>query len=475
MKLSLRLLLGYFIIVAVAAFFVFNTFVKEVKPGVRKATEDTLVDTANLLASIVSVDSTEGRVETGRLTSAMAQINHQPIDARISEIVKNRMEYRVYVTDAQGIVLYDSSGIDTGSDYSRWNDVYLTLRGHYGARSSRLDLEDENSSVMYVAAPIYIAEKIAGVLTVSKPNRLFAPIVQASERKILTAGGSLLGIAFAIGLLMVGWINRDISRLIRHAEAVGAGQAPCLPRLGSPEFTLLANSLEAMRRKLEGKEYVTRYVHTLMHELKSPLAAIRGAAEILLENPPPETARRFSENIAQQAHRVQHLIEKMLQQARVEAQLTLERERLDISTLALAIVENKTPQAAARNIRFNTELASSQIEGDALLLTQAITNLIDNALDFSPDGTMIDLSGKIAADGHYRLAIRDYGLGIPDYALDRVFERFYSLPRPNGAKSTGLGLSFVREVAERHLGYIEITNAPNAGAEAVLLLPCHPT
>lgn len=97
-----------------------------------------------------------------------------------------------------------------------------------------------------------------------------------------------------------------------------------LPAMGSSELNDLALALESMRLKLDGKAYIEQYVHTLTHELKSPLAAISGAAELLRESPPPETAQRFLINIEQQSARIQQLVDKMLVQARLESRVDLQ-------------------------------------------------------------------------------------------------------------------------------------------------------
>jgi two-component system sensor histidine kinase CreC len=91
-----------------------------------------------------------------------------------------------------------------GQDYSRWNDVWLTLRGEYGARSTQSNPDDPESTVMYVAAPVVDQGKIIGVLSVGKPNSAMAPVIHRSERRILWAGGALLGIALLIGLVAGG-------------------------------------------------------------------------------------------------------------------------------------------------------------------------------------------------------------------------------------------------------------------------------
>ncbi|STM48996.1 two-component system sensor kinase [Escherichia coli] len=108
-----------------------------------------------------------------------------------------------------------------------------------------------------------------------------APVIKRSERRILWASAILLGIALVIGAGMVWWINRSIARLTRYADSVTDNKPVPLPELGSSELRKLAQALESMRVKLEGKNYIEQYVYALTHELKSPLAAIRGAAEIL--------------------------------------------------------------------------------------------------------------------------------------------------------------------------------------------------
>src|SRR6187549_1353178 len=125
MKIGLRIFLGFFLIVGLAAFFVMRLFVEEVKPGVRQAMEASLVDTANALATLAAPDLRDGHIRDGRFAQALATLHAQPLEADISGVRKLGFDYRVYITDAKGIVVYDSTGTDVGKDYSDWNDVYL--------------------------------------------------------------------------------------------------------------------------------------------------------------------------------------------------------------------------------------------------------------------------------------------------------------------------------------------------------------
>lgn len=477
MRLSLRLLLGFFLLVAIAAWFVLNIFVQEIKPGVRRTTEISLIDTSRLLAELTMAELagkalTRDNLAQGTLSQAIAHLQQHPIEATVDGLAKRQVNYRIYITDAKGVVIFDSSDLALGADYSRWNDVYLTLRGKYGARSSRDDPKDADSSVMYVAAPLLQEGKIVGVLTVTNPNRAMAPVVARSEQRLQTAAILLLGIALLIGLATILWLTRALRRLETYAIAVSQGEAAPLPKLSSPELSRLGRALEQMRLKLEGKAYVEQYVHSLTHELKSPLSALRSASELLLESPPEPVARRFITSIREQGERMQHLIDKMLQLASLESRPMLERKPLSIHSLIEQQIALLQPHAERRQLRLIASLQEATIEADALLLGQAIANLLDNAIDFSPADGCITLQGERTGE-HYRLAITDQGAGIPDYAQPRLFERFYSLPRPHKGKSTGLGLSFVREVVERHQGTITLVNNPGAegGACATLTLP----
>ncbi|WP_421507992.1 two-component system sensor histidine kinase CreC [Erwinia rhapontici] len=468
MRIGMRLLLGYFLIVAVAAWFVLSIFLKEIKPGVRRATEGTLVDTATLLAQFARADILSGQPQQGQLAQAFSQLRGYPVHANISGIAKRRNEYRVYLTDAKGIVLFDSSGVATGQDYSRWNDVLLTLRGEYGARSTRSNPDDDASSVMYVAAPVRDGANLLGVLSVGKANSTMVPVIRRSEHRILWAGAALLGIALLIGLGFVLWINRSVGRLVRYADSVTEGDVQPLPAMNSTELRKLAQALESMRLRLEGKRYIEHYAHALTHELKSPLAAIRGAAEILRECPPAEVVQRFSANILQQNIRMQRLIDNLLRQATLENRPEIQRQSVSLLPLIASLCDSRTVQAQGKYLAFDdAAIDGLSVRADALLLEQALGNLLDNALDFTPLEGEVRIQVSQSTD-EVIFRVLDSGSGIPDYAMPHIFDRFYSLPRSNGEKSSGLGLAFVQEVARLHQGNITLTSRPEGGVCAQL-------
>ena len=471
MRIGLQLLCGLVLIFALAAWFVLEIFVEEIKPGVRSATEDTLVDMAQMLAPLALDDLQEGKMADGRLASAFARLNQSPINALIDGHLKQQAEYRIYVVDAKGKVVYDSDGVDLGKDYSRWNDVYRTLRGEYGARSTRSDPDDPASSVMHVGAPIRDNGQIIGVVTVAKPNSSLQPYVDRTERRLLGYGAGLIGLGLLFGALLSWWLSRALRRLTGYAQAVSEGRRAELPHYRGGELEQLATAVEHMRTQLEGKAYVERYVHTLTHELKSPLAAIRGAAELLQGDMSREQQQRFVGNIDSESARLQQLIERLLNLAQVEQRQGLEEQAsIPLAALVDAVLNAQCARIEGAGLHVEQTVAADvKVFGEPFLLRQALGNLLDNALDFTPPGGVLRFSAQ-TLHNDVQVSLFNQAAPIPDYALPRLSERFYSLPRPaSGRKSTGLGLNFVEEVMKLHGGTLQIGNV-EGGVQVVLHL-----
>jgi two-component system sensor histidine kinase CreC len=468
-----RLFLGIVAVYVAAVAFLLYRISLDIDPRYRESAEESLVDTANLLATLLERQAYAGIIQTEELERTLQHLARRPLDARIFQIQKKAVVLHVYVTDALGTVLYDSAGRDTGKDYRGWRDVHLTLAGQYGARTTLADPADPSSAVMYVGAAIReraspdADESIVGMISVGKPVAAFSPFIANAREKLFVAGGIAVA-AFAVLLLMVTvWLVRpfglvtDLWRALRSQRG-GAG------RVLSP-FRAAFND---MRDALAGKSYVDEYVATLTHEIKSPLAAIRGAAELLRE-PVPEDARiRFTRNIEEQVARAQDLVDRMLELSSLERRAALsQREPVAVAALADAVRDELATVAAQRDVELFIDVDPAlTVSGDLFLLQRALSNLVLNAIDFAP------AESAVTVDAHptrtrVDITVRDHGPGIPAYAADRLFEKFYSTPRPGGRKGTGLGLAFVREVAQLHGGGARLANHPDGGAVATLSLP----
>ncbi|MGZ9741168.1 two-component system sensor histidine kinase CreC [Pseudomonas sp. GNP012] len=472
MPLGIRFFLVYALFIGLTGYFVLNTVMQEIRPGVRQSTEETLVDTANLMAEILRDDFKAGTLNQNRWPQLLKAYGERQPAAKIWGLPKNQVNHRIYVTDAKGIVVLDSSGVAVGQDYSRWNDVYLTLRGEYGARSTRSDPNDQGSSVMHVGAPIRDNGQIIGVVTVAKPNSSLQPYVDRTERRLLAYGVGLIGLGLLFGALLSWWLSRALRRLTAYAQGVSAGRRVEVPHYRGGELEQLATAVEQMRTQLEGKAYVERYVHTLTHELKSPLAAIRGAAELLQGEMPPIQRQRFVGNIDSESARMQQLIERLLNLAQVEQRQGLE-ERVDVplGTLVRELLSAQAARIESRQLQVEQSIAADlMLSGEPFLLRQALGNLLENALDFTPARGVLRLGARRIGD-QVEFKLFNQAEAIPDYALPRLSERFYSLPRPDsGRKSTGLGLNFVEEVVKLHGGTLSIRNV-DGGVEVIVHLP----
>ncbi|WP_248795280.1 two-component system sensor histidine kinase CreC [Pseudomonas sp. MWU13-2105] len=472
MPLGIRIFLVYFLFVGLTGYFVLNTVMKEIRPGVRQSTEETLVDTANLLAEILHDDVKNGTLSQSRLPQALKAYGQRKPAATIWGLEKNQVNHRIYVTDAHGMVLLDSAEQAVGQDYSNWNDVYLTLRGEYGARSTRTVDGDPNSSVMHVGAPITDNGQIIGVVTVAKPNSSLQPYVDRTEHRLLLYGAGLIGLGLLFGALLSWWLSAALRRLTAYAQAVSEGHKAELPRYRGGEMAQLANAVEHMRTQLEGKAYVERYVHTLTHELKSPLAAIRGAAELLQGEMPEAQRERFVSNIDSESARMQQLIERLLNLALVEQRQALEEQvEVPLAKLVDEVLQAQAARIERGHLQVEQSIAPDlTLFGEPFLLRQAIGNLLDNALDFTPPQGLVRFKAE-RLGRELCLTLFNQAEAIPEYALPRLSERFYSLPRPgSGRKSTGLGLNFVEEVMKLHGGELHIGNVLG-GVEVSLSFP----
>lgn len=473
MKITWRILLAFILCTSAGFYFLVHWMLRDLRPRYMEAVEETLVDCSRLLASQLETDVRNRTIRTGNLKEAFSGLYQERFAAQIYDLYKNRVDMRVYVTDSKGIVLFDSQGIDVGKDYSRWNDVYQTLQGKYGARSTRADPNDPSSSVMYVAAPIQVSGKIQGVVTVAKPADAIKLFLINARLKVFSISLAVLVAILVTAMGVSLWIARPVKKLTVYAKAVGSGQRVALPELGKNEMGDLGRAFEDMRRALEGKKYVEQYVQLLTHEVKGPLSAIRGAAELLEEKMPTAERKKFLGNIQSETARLQHIVDRLLLLSSVESRQNLEKpEEVDVSRMVKKSVANFRPAASARKVSLLAKVPGGlRLKGDPFLLEQALANLIQNALEFSSakGKVMVTAEGK---GGNLEIRVEDEGTGIPPFALDRVFEKFYSLKRPDtGRKSSGLGLSLVKEVASLHGGSVRLENRPEGGTRAILTLP----
>ena len=475
-----RIFAGILVAYALGVAFLMYRQLADIDPRYRESAEESLVETAQLLAALIEHASPDGALRVDALEPVFRTLYARRFKADIYGVEKTRVELRTTVVDRWGKVVFDSRAAQVGADHAQWHDIYLALRGQYGARTTADIDGDPRTSVMYVAVPVHDLSPagggaIVGAVSVGKPVQSFGQFVEAARKKTLLLGATSVVAMLLLVIILSVWLVRPFGVLADYVRYVREQRSFSLPRLGRRALGAIGAAYDEMRDALAGRNYVADYVQTLTHEVKGPLSAIRGAAE-LLQEPMPEADRvRFIANIARETQRIQELVDRMLELTALESRTSLDRATpVALGALVAEVVASAAPSAQARGLTIAMAaepVPTAVVVGDAFLLQRAVANLIDNALDFSPPGGRVSVEVVV----HARtcdIVVRDAGPGIPEYAEAKVFEKFYSLARPVTAKkSTGLGLSFVKEIAELHRGRVTLKNGTAGGAVATLSLP----
>ncbi|WP_296403674.1 two-component system sensor histidine kinase CreC [Psychrobacter sp.] len=546
LSLFFRIWIAVGVIVIISGIVVFNQLFNYVRPITQQVIEDTLVDTSKLLAASLQSAVESGEIhnrqyqamldnaflapelteETNppQLNNTIKGLSSSPLgeidDGWLSSSLsldnwyhkKNRSSFRVYITNKHGIVIYDSLPTATsvgskdaseknaeGEDYSKWNDVNLTLQGKYGARTTRTDPEDSTTSIMYVAQPIYSSvntKDIIGVVSIGKPTATVLPYLNATRQRMLTASLIISIVTLLMAGLIAWWLRQSTLLVTRYTQSLAQDTKKPYFYLGK-ELNELSDTIETMKHRLENRAYVTDYVHTLTHELKSPLTAIRASGELLEETDlDGEDRLMLSQTITEQSIKLQSLIDRLLLLAKIEQPtFKLAIQQINPDALMQTLIAGCEMQRQNQHVHidYDCQIADPShtlIFADEFWITQALQNVLDNALYFAKSEVKVQLSLQSFAKVEYiKLSITNNGDLIPEYALEKVFDRYFSLShqlqgQSQGKKGTGLGLTLVKQVIERHGGMVTIQNLesfPNyfdklhmTGVELVIYLPIAP-
>ncbi len=377
---------------------------------------------------------------------------------------------RVFACDREGQVLFDSAGRDAGQKYV-WT---MTGGGRAASENYRVVNVAEVGNELRVVAPVRRAGELVGWVGVGRPLATVTEGVQTARWRLVAYAGVIAFVMTVAGWWLAARLTHSLERLTVYARNVRDGRPAAPPQSRATEIAELGRAFEEMRDTLEGRQHVERYTQVLAHEVKAPLAAIRGAAELLDENMPLEQRQKFLANIRNESARIQRIIERLLELSSLEARKELRQtETFSAAQLAADAADVVRSAGVARSVSLSLRagVPEAKVRGEGVLLREALVNLLQNACEFSPVGGEIVLRWTVA-DGCVVFAVEDAGPGVPDYALPRVFERFYSLPRPGTErKSTGLGLALVREIAHLHGGEATMANRPEGGARATFWVP----
>ena len=274
-----------------------------------------------------------------------------------------------------------------------------------------------------------------------------------------------------------GWVVaanglRPVRRLTAATERVARTQElRPIEVSGSDELARLGSSFNQMLLALDlSQQRQRQLVADAGHELRTPLTSLRTNIELLgqaAENPDrslsTESRREIMEDVRLQLQELTNLVGDLVELAREEP-MPRDPELLDLSDVVAQAVERVRPRATG--LELDVALASWPVHGEPQLLERAVTNLLDNAVKWSPAGATVHVH---LADG--RLTVRDEGPGIAEHDLPHVFDRFYRSDEARTLPGSGLGLSIVKRAAERHGGTVSASSEPGAGTTFTLRLP----
>lgn len=218
------------------------------------------------------------------------------------------------------------------------------------------------------------------------------------------------------------------------------------------------------------------FVANVSHELKTPITSVLGFVETLRDGAveDPERARRFLEIIDDHARRLNEIVDDLLSLSHLESQeQEIERDRVEIGDLVDAVMEASGPHAAQKNVRIYRRCeCETEAYVNASLLQQALTNLVDNAVKYSPPGSEVGVEIERTED-ELRISVVDNGPGIPRRDLPRIFERFYRVDRARSRSlgGTGLGLSIVKHIAQVHGGSVDVRSELGRGSVFTIRVP----
>jgi signal transduction histidine kinase len=331
----------------------------------------------------------------------------------------------------------------------------------------------ESDTFLAVAHPLRLEGKVFGALVVAEPrDELRDRWVTLVER---------LALALFVAVLVVGalavYLSRRITRPVLELadaadEVAGGNYAVEVPEVrGGGEIEHLAQRFGQMASRLsEAEEQERNFLMSVSHELRTPLTAIRGHVEALREGlaDDPDARALSLDVIAAEAGRLERLVGDVLDLAKLDARrFTVLHEEVDMATLLERAYTVHGEEARRRGIDYRTTVNSRPVivsDGDRVL--QIVSNLLDNAFRWTPDGGTIELSLR-ADDGAVAVGVSDTGPGIRAEERERIFRPFWS--RDGGG--TGLGLAIARELAVALGGRIDLDTAPGEGSRFVLVLP----
>ncbi len=397
-------------------------------------------------------------------------------DALLQRAAKT-LNVRIVLLRPNGTVLADSQ---------QEEDSALRIPKRLLGRSAGLVRDASGQAWLFVARELPRGEGWMWTLG-KRPSRLkVIRALFADEFLSLFTRTALLalGLAFLLAYGITRWVTAPLQEITVSAQALADGRMRSVPITGPNEVQSLGRAFNAMSQQVQASRQSQRdFVANVSHDLKTPLTAIQGFAQALLDGTAdtPEARRQAAQVIYDEAGRMYRMVMDLLELARFDAGTA----KLQVAPLALGpllqhLLERFSPLAEEKGIRLafvQPEEEAVFISGDEDRLTRVFTNLIENAVRHTPRGGTVTVTLGCEAQRAAWVSVEDTGPGIPEEALPHIFERFYQVDTSRSGRQergSGLGLSIAYEIVQAHGGKISAANRPEGGAIFKVHLPLKP-
>jgi two-component system sensor histidine kinase ChvG len=442
--------------------------------------------------------------EEGMVTAATAVAAagmgdpRSPAAAACARAAAGRLQAQVRVLDGAGVVVLDTgpervelrtqgrrlvSSLDprsvrrvdvqeslpAGPTLAARPEVAKALGGAPGRYTRRM--QNVRGVQLFVAEPLRAdpSAPVRGVVYVARTTYPVLVSLYFVRNALIKIALVSLGVAVIVALFLGFTIARPLQRLTEAAGRIAAGERGVALNLrGRDEVAELARDFDAMARALDARlAYISELAANVSHEFKTPIASMRGAAELLRDGAAddPVARERFLGNILADAERLSHLVTRLLELSRVES-VPEAREVVDYRALCAEVVARYRDDGRAVTLAWNAAHEPCRCSPEQV--KTALACLLDNALRFSPADRAVTV--RVEGDVHaFHTRVIDRGAGISEANLARVWDRFFTTARADGG--TGLGLSIVRAVVEAHGGTVGVESKPGDGASFWFTLP----
>ncbi len=395
--------------------------------------------------------------------------------------------------------------VDTLAEQSQENNVYILLGNSTGDVVRQISPKNRPLEFPSGQLPHGITQAAQGTLTASNGQKLIyiaypltrpaaglgapqvetmilatprvrpAAVLSGLTGPFILGGLSALVISLVAAMLFARSISRPVYRMTAAVQKVAEGKYDEeIPVKGTGEVKRLAVAFnEMVARVKQSQEHLRYFVADVSHQLKSPLTAIQGFSQAMMDGTASDEANRTKATriIYDEACRMRRQVDELLELARIQSgHMKMEREAVDTGELLHHCGEIFSITATENALKLKIEAAPGlSVYGSFDRLEQVFNNLLDNAIKNSPVGGEVRVTTRPAANSFAEISVADDGPGLPPEMLPHMFERFY---RAGGNRAgTGLGLTIAKEIVLAHGGTIEARSSPGAGAEFIVRLP----